>query len=146
MRKPDLCIGPRDDPQTLRWHLVKFLGVQIALHKWMRSDGDRAPHDHSSHNISIILSPHGYREWLYEGHEPYAVMRRRWLVPYFRRAEQLHRVELRDARPVWTLWIRFAPFREWGFFCVKGWVHWRVFLNEDYTVPGSESTVGRGCD
>src|ERR1700761_1640589 len=123
MRKPDLIIGPRDNPQTIRWHFLKLFGFQFALHKWLRSDSDRSPHDHKADNISIILSPQGYwemvREWgddpmhdlahgswthTYEG-EYYRDRwhyRRAWR-PYFRKAETLHRVALVDkyvtARP-----------------------------------------------
>lgn len=41
----------------------------------------------------------------------------------------------------WWIIPRNGPrFREWGFACPKGWVHWREF-----TEPGSEGRVGRGC-
>jgi hypothetical protein len=68
MRKPDLIIGPRHDPQTVRWHIFVWRGWQLSLHKWLRSDSDRAPHDHKADNLSIILNA-GYwetirtREW-----------------------------------------------------------------------------------
>lgn len=167
MREPDLTIGPRSDPQTLRWHLFRWRGWQFALHKWMRSDDDRALHDHSGHNISFILTG-GYwevvrewmdgtpagpefdpREWVYNGDgEFYRLVRKfRWpLVPYFRRADLPHRIELpSDGKPVWTLWLRWPPIREWGFYCPRGWKHWKDYLAEDYNQPGSESTVGPGC-
>lgn len=160
MRTPDLIIGPRHNPQTYRWHLIKWRGWQLALHKWWRSDEDRALHDHSGHNMSVILSPQGYVE-IVRRELPYVAMgpatayggyqdmpRRRFpFVPYFRRADAPHRVVLRDARPVWTLWLRWPPIREWGFHCPRGWRHWKDFCNSrDYSTPGSTSEVGRGCD
>lgn len=166
IREPDLVIG--DPPQTLRWHLFRWRGIQVSLHKWVRSDSDRALHDHSADNISILLND-CYREvigrWqpmsvtvdgtihrstrdMFLAHRLYQTRRLRWpLIPYYRRAETPHRIELFEERPVWTIWIRFKPRRSWGFWCPKGWRHWREFVAErSYAVPGSKSTVGRGCD
>lgn len=144
MREPNLIIGPRTDPQTERYHLFHKWGVQVALHRWHRSDSDRALHDHSAGNISILLTG-PYREWLSHAWQTprYAV---RWpLIPYYRAADMPHRVELTHGK-VWTLWIRFKPWREWGFHCPKGWMHWKQYLAQrDYSAPGSESTVGGGC-
>lgn len=143
MRAPDLIIG--DPPQTLRWHIFRWRGWQLALHKWLLSDNDRALHDHSGDNISIILN-RGYWEVIGVGGIWHQWKLRRPGVPYFRKAETPHRVVLHDDRPVWTLWLRWPPRRQWGFHCPKGWIHWKKFLGQDYTQPGAVSTVGRGCD
>lgn len=164
MRTPDLIIGPRDNPQTLRWHIFKWRGWQLALHKWCRSDDDRALHDHSGHNVSFILSRAGYWElvreyggtWLPDTwqidcagrvYRDRWYWRRRWRV-YFRRADQPHRIALApDLGPVWTLWLRWPPIREWGFHCPAGWRHWKDYTNtRDYSAPGSVTEIGRGCD
>lgn len=166
MRKPDLIIGTRENPQTFRWHLVKWRGFQLASHKWLRSDEDRALHDHSGDNVSFILSPQGYDEivrewaqdqdypcepvgWIHAGAGKFyrdVTVRRRPFVPYFRRAEDPHRVMLRDARPVWSLWLRWPPRRHWGFHCPSGWRKWEDFCaTRDYSTPGSTSEVGPGC-
>lgn len=141
MRPPDLTIGPRDNPQTERWHIFKWRGFQLALHKWHRSDDDRALHDHTAWNVSVLLN-RPYRE-IFADREV-----TRWpFVPVFRRGETPHRIALFNRRPVWTLWLRGPPVREWGFHCPKGWRHWKEYIGErDYRVPGSTSTVGRGCD
>lgn len=139
MREPDLIIGPKASPQTLRWHLLRWRGLQIALHRWLRSDSDRALHDHSAGNVSILLSG-AYREWF-----SHAWQEPRWklrlpFVPYYRQAATPHRVELING-PLWSLWIRFSPSREWGFWCsVKRWVHWT-----DYVDNRDSGLVGRGC-
>ena len=163
MRKPDLIIGPRDNPQTIRWHWLKAFGFQFALHKWLRSDSDRAPHDHKADNVSIILSPQGYweciREWLTSGgplscgcESGPPMYRDRWHYrrpwrPYFRKAETLHRVSLVDSRPLWTIWIRWPERRRWGYWCDgKGWVDADQYnKTKDYYADGV-SEVGRGCD
>src|ERR1700744_3906355 len=113
MRKPDLIIGSPAHPVYYRWQLFKCRGFQLCLHKWLRSDDDRALHDHSGDNISLILNG-GYIEVLPTGRKF------RWpLRPYFRRAQDPHRVELLSAEPVWSLWFRWPPRREWGFWCPK---------------------------
>lgn len=145
MRPPDLTIGPKDRPQTLRWHLLRWRGWQIALHHWLRSDNDRALHDHTSWNISVLLWG-TYREWFSHSWEAPRWKLRIPLVPYFRRAGMPHRVELHRGK-VWTLWIRGPSAKDWYFWCSPSRkVHWRDYLNErDYSVPGSTSTVGNGC-
>jgi hypothetical protein len=127
-----------------RWHLLRWRGWQLALHKIWRSDDDRALHDHRSDNLSVILKG-AYLEVL-DPSKP-----RKYRGPggarvVFRKAETPHRLEL-PWGPVWTLWLRWPPHREWGFHCPKGWRHWKEYVAEkDYNVPGSTSTVGRGCD
>lgn len=146
MRPPDLTIGPADDPQTKRWHLLQWRGIQVALHKWYRSDHDRALHDHKADNISILLWGR-YREWFSHGWEAPRWKLRLPFIPYFRKAETPHRVELHRGGPVWTLWIRFRERRRWGFWCKSGWMDNADYLSaRDYSAPGSVSTVGRGCD
>lgn len=159
MRVPDLTIGDADRPYMRRWHLFKYrrwferyrrAGWRPCLHQILRSDDDRALHDHRAPNVSVVLSWRGYHEVIAPGWKPGmnpALMRQemRWrapLVPIFRRADQPHRLVL--TRPVWTLWVRFPPQREWGFWCAKGWVHWLTFIGEDYTQSGS-SPMNGGC-
>lgn len=158
MRQPDLIIGPRDNPQTLRWQLLKFRGWQLCLHKWLRSDEDRALHDHSGDNISLLLN-RGYwevvRRFTWNDSGVIVSHQDRWtfrwpLIPYFRRAETPHRIVMGEHRrglPVWSLWFRWPPRRDWGFHCPKGWKHWRDFLSSrnDYYADGT-SEVGPGCD
>lgn len=139
-RVPNLTIGPKHNPQTERYHLFRWRGLQLALHKWHRSDDDRALHDHSSWNVSLILWG-SYLE-VFNGRTV-----RRWpLIPYGRRGATPHRIMLCNRDPVWTLWLRGRPWREWGFHCAKGWVHWKDYTStRDYSAVGSTSEVGKGC-
>lgn len=138
-----------------RWHIFRWRGWQLALHKIFRSDDDRALHDHRADNLSIVLAGH-YTELRF-AHDAYPraatekAYRARRHGPgtfIFRQGHVPHRLVLELGRPVWTLWLRWPPMREWGFWCPgRGWIHWREFVAEsDYSVPGSTSTVGRGCD
>lgn len=144
MREPDLIIGPRDNPYMHRWHLLRWRGWQLALHKIWRSDDDRALHDHRADNLSILLKGKyteirsiGDRGQVYG---PCNVI--------FRKAEQPHRLVLDLGKPVWSIWLRWPSRREWYFHCPgRGLVHWKLFTAEqDYSMPGSTSTVGPGCD
>jgi hypothetical protein len=129
----------------LRWHILRFRGWQLSLHKICRDDDDRALHDHRADNISLILND-GYFEVLRPKGATRDVWKFRWpLRPYFRKAEDLHRIVIPGYAPVWSLWLRWPPRREWGFMCPKGWRHWRDFCGEDYNAEGV-STVGKGCD
>jgi hypothetical protein len=151
------------------WH-----GWQLCLHKWWRSDEDRALHDHKSDNISIILSLEGFAEIVRTYACSYAMKRptveavncnirdrgyfdsihHRWpFVPHFRRAETPHRVVLYSRKPVWSLWFRWPPIRRWGFHCPKGWVDADVFLSTRGQADGvgkyyqdGISEKGQGCD
>lgn len=155
MRTPDLIIGPRHDPQTIRWHIFRWRGWQLSIHKWLRSDSDRALHDHKADNLSIILNS-GYFETFFhpsndptvgEAVLPYVYTETfRWpLVPYFRRAETPHRVRLPSAEPVWTIWLRWPAKRRWGYWCAQGWVDADDYNNTaDYYAAGV-SEVGKGC-
>jgi hypothetical protein len=150
MLKPDLIIGPRHDPQTIRWHIFSWRGWQLSLHKWLRSDSDRALHDHKADNISVILNG-GYFEILFDSRYPTRARvyteRFRWpLVPYFRKAETPHRVVLPSGGvPIWSLWLRWPPRRRWGYWCVQGWVDADDYNSAaDYYSAGI-SEVGKGC-
>lgn len=129
----------------MRWHLFRWRGLQVALHRWVRSDSDRALHDHSAGNVSILLTgcyTEVVREWNgYGGRHQQMDWRRLRLpfIPYYRAGDTPHRVELTHG-PLWTLWIRFKPWREWGFHCPKGWVHWK-----DYVDQRNSGEVGNGC-
>lgn len=152
MRSPDLTIGPKDNPQTHRWHLwlPKWLyarGWRLNLHRWFRSDDDRALHDHRADSFSLVLWG-GYWEITSHRWEP---LKRRWCGPgsiVYRRGEMPHRVALAAGHGhVWSLWLR-GPFRrEWGFWCPKGWRPYQEYIAErDFAKSGSTSTVGKGCN
>lgn len=149
-REPDVFIGGRADPYMKRWHIIprnKFFNIY--LHHFLRSDDDRALHDHPWWNVSILLKGE------YIEHLP-GNKRRRLCAPCvkFRGAESAHRIELCHARPcfwqtekapelpVWTLFITGPKIREWGFHCPQGWRHWLEFTANN----GKESTTGRGCE
>ena len=56
-RSPDFIIGGHEDPYLLRWFLIPRNPVfNVYVHLFLRSDEDRALHDHPwAANCSILL-------------------------------------------------------------------------------------------
>jgi len=141
-RMPDFVIGGGERPYLRRWWLIprnRFFNVY--LHQFLRSDDDRALHDHPWGNLSVLLRGAYTEHTIAAG----GVHQREVLAAGAVRVRPsglfAHRIELHDG-PCWTLFITGPRYREWGFHCPDaGWIHWRRFTANDD--PGS---VGRGCD
>ena len=143
MRQPDFVVGDGPIPYLRRWHVTpRGAGPAAYLHQFLRSDDDRALHDHPYESVSIILRGL-YREHLPHG-EP--VLRQAGDV-VTRDATTPHRVELLAdhatgaPQPCWTLFLTGPRVREWGFHCPKGWVPWQQFVDDR-----DADAIGRGCD
>jgi hypothetical protein len=138
-RPPDFIIGGKDDPYMLRWWVIPRNPIfNIYLHKFLRSDDDRALHDHPWVNCSYLL--HGS----YIEHSILAGGVRR-AVGYcagnlkFRLPRTAHRIEIDE--PCWSLFITGPVVREWGFHCPAGWRPWKLF-----TSARDKGEIGRGCE
>jgi hypothetical protein len=135
---PDFTVRQMKEVYLKRWWIIPRNKLfNIYLHEFIRSDDDRAKHDHPWHNASWVLSPKGYLEHLEDGR----VVHRRGGAKVFRRAAAPHRVELIDNLPVLSLFFTGPVTRVWGFHCPNGWVRWTDFVA---IVPGGNDT-GRGC-
>lgn len=144
-RSPDFIIGPHDDPYLRRWWLLPRNSVfNVYLHHVLRSDDDRALHDHPYWNLSILLKG-GYREIVPANVRigaVFGIQEIKTRAPgavVFRLGKALHRLEVDRSAPCWSLFITGPRFREWGFQCPKGWVFWKDFVAAN---PGE---IGRGC-
>ena len=139
-RKPSRIIGGAADPYLIRWHLIPRNPVlNVYLHHFLRSDDDRALHDHPWWNVSILLRGEYTEHTIDAGGIHRRVLRKAGQMKA-RGARAAHRIEL-HAGPCWTLFVTGPRIREWGFHCAKaGWRHWKEFT----TSNGNE--VGRGCD
>lgn len=131
MREPNKKIG---GDYLWRWYIIprnRFLNIY--LHRFGRSDDDRALHDHPWFSVSVLLKgeflEHSFKS---KRHIPQ-------FIPVFRTAKFAHRLELVRG-PAWTLFITGPRIRSWGFYCPKGWRHWKEFTTPD------GSSIGRGCD
>ena len=141
-RAPDVVIGGNERPYLLRWFVIPRNPVfNIYLHCFLRSDDDRALHDHPWMNCSILLDGRYVEHQIEAGgiHRRHQRQAGDWYVRWSGRLA--HRIELTDG-PCWTLFITGPRYRKWGFHCPdKGWVHWRLFTN-----PQDVGDIGRGCE
>ncbi|WP_394658453.1 hypothetical protein [uncultured Novosphingobium sp.] len=131
-REPDFVIGDR---QLLRWWVLprnEYLNVY--LHVVLKSDEDRAFHDHPWPNQSFLIAGS------YIEHTPEGSFVRKAGDVVQRPATALHRLEVIPGERAISLFVTGPKVREWGFACEHGWVHWQDFVNRENT-----GAVGRGC-
>jgi hypothetical protein len=142
---PDFVIGDPENPYMRRWWVVPRNEWQnVYLHEILRSDDDRAGHDHPWSNTSVVIEG-GYYEALYDPWRPWINMGQVWRGPgsvVIRKATDTHRLIVPEGGRAVTLFITGAREREWGFWCPegKGWVHQR-----DFTGGEHGELVGKGC-
>lgn len=136
-RPPDFRIGPG---YMDRWFLIpRNEFANVYLHRVMRSDDDRALHDHPWPNQSILLEGR-YLEIMPE--HPRGL----WREPgdsVKRLATDRHRLVLEPGTTAVSLFITGPKVRDWGFWCGENedrFVPW-----QDFTAPGNKGLVGRGC-
>lgn len=133
-RNADKIIGGKDDPYLLRWYVIpRNRWFNVYLHRFVRSDDDRALHDHPWINCSVVL------DGSYKEVTPNGTTVRVAGDLIFRKPSTLHRIELfrtitsfplpfKDGEfPVWTLFLTGPVVRDWGFACPQGWRHWKDF-------------------
>lgn len=112
--------------RPLAWVLQR-LGVAVRVHEIMRSDNDRAFHDHPWSYLTVILGggyweirPMPFKTWdgtiveveQWTWHGPGSVL--------FRRASHFHRLVLPEGAKTTTLFITFRWQQVWGFRSANG--------------------------
>lgn len=134
-RDADFVIGGRDNPYMFRWWVIpRNRFFNIYLHHIVRSDDDRALHDHPWVSLSRCLA--GEMQEL-DANGVRTVRAGQWRL---RGPRYAHRLVVADGASCWTLFITGPRLREWGFYCPQGWVHW-----QDFTAGKNGELVGRGC-
>ena len=150
-RQPDFIIGGHEDPYLRRhWLFPRNVLFNVYVHEFLRSDDDRAHHDHPwLFNASYHLEG-GYNEHTIVAGGALVITPRQAGDWKFRWGKAPHRVELNGIRlpglckemPCWTIFITGPRVREWGFYCMhRGWIHWKRF-----TSPADKGAIGKGCD
>lgn len=143
-RPPDFLVGGKENPYLKRWWVIPRNPLfNIYLHQFLRSDDDRALHDHPWAWCSILLRG-AYTECtkpMGDGIDTtifcvYAAGSIRIHRPRF-----AHRLVIAPGTDCWTLFITGPRVREWGFHCPKGWVSWQRF-----TTPTDKGAIGAGCE
>lgn len=143
-RAPDFVVGDGPKPYLRRWWLIpRNPLVNVYLHQFLRSDDDRALHDHPWANCSILLAGSYVEHRILAGgiHTRTRRVAGDWTV---RPSGAIaHRIEIEDG-PCWTLFITGPVYRRWGFHCPdRGWVYWKIFTAQRDGKPGE---IGRGCE
>lgn len=141
-RGPDFIIGGTERPYLCRWFVIPRNPIfNIYLHCFLRSDDDRALHDHPWMNLSILLNGEYTEHTIAAGgiHQRQILRAGSWRFRWTGRIA--HRVELHRG-PAWTLFITGPRYRNWGFHCAEtGWISWEQFCADD-----DKGQIGRGCD
>ncbi|MGL4575983.1 MAG: hypothetical protein ACRCV9_14455 [Burkholderiaceae bacterium] len=166
-REPDVIIGGKDNPYLLRWHILpRNAFVNLYLHMFLRSDDDRALHDHPWLNASLLLSGSYVEHRIRAGGVHTVETLHAGAVKLRLSGSIAHRIELLPStsaqrylgmlrisgrtdsawprggeQSFWTLFATALRYREWGFHCKHGWVHWK-----DFTSASDPGSIGKGCD
>lgn len=150
LRAPDFVIGRTGSPYMNRWYVIPRNRLcNIYLHEILRSDDDRALHDHPWFNASVVLKG-GYREVMPASRPsndwPLPPQWSTWRAPgsiVLRRPTAAHRLEIDEGptgQPCWSLFVTGPNVRTWGFWCPRGWRPWQKFVDMSNT-----GAVGPGC-
>lgn len=135
--RPGLYIGGLDNPYLIRYYLVpRNPFINLYLHKFVRSDEDRARHSHPWYAASLLLKG-GY--WEHRSDDTWPRWRKSGSIGLLS-PRTFHRVELDTEiinnqyveKPCWTLFMT-GPRRgrTWHFKCPKGLVEWRQFVHQN---------------
>jgi hypothetical protein len=112
-----------------RWWLLKprkWLPISARVHEIIRSDDDRALHDHPWSYVSIILRG-GYWEHTPDGKRKYYGAGSILYRPY----TSIHRLEIPEGTTATTLFI-MGPYKQgWGFHTPEGKIPWREYIGEE---------------
>jgi hypothetical protein len=111
-------------PYLNRWELYGNHPIfDIYLHQFLKSDDNRALHDHPGASAAIVLEG-SYLEWFNADEQK----RRTAGDIIFRRSTTAHRIEIDESGlPPITIFFRGPKVRDWGFHCANGWRHHRDF-------------------
>lgn len=169
-RPPNYEVGA-DEPAGAylrRWYLIprnRFFNVY--LHNFLRSDDDRALHDHPWHWASLLLRGQYIEHTIAAGGVHHHHQRHAGSIKLCS-PHAAHRVEVITAGsafapagmrirscvglvdpaaplPCWTLFITGPRVRDWGFHCpLQGWIPWQRFTRAG--VDGKPGEVGPGCE
>ena len=138
------------------WLLPRNNRFNVYLHNMLKDDDDIL-HDHMYWSLSLVLTdgldevyaPHPKDDslvcaWVgldYIDLEKYKrTIREGQLV--LRSPHMAHQLIVK--KPAWTLFITGPRVKEWGFWCPKGFRHWKdyVALTQDTSVDQSKGTQG----
>lgn len=156
-REPDFCVMRADTDDAVylrRWWLVRRNNyLNIYLHQ-MILDDDAVFHDHPYWSVSLML--HGRLTEFYcknppDGPRQYRSVSAGQIV--FRSGRFAHQLVIPDhlRGATWTIFITGPRYKEWGFWCPRGWRLWSDYVSttQDPSVrfghAKNTSKKGVGC-
>jgi hypothetical protein len=122
--------GHRCPTYLYRWTLLSWRGHFSAyLHHFVGDDWSRDLHDHPKRFISIGLWGWYLEETPINGPETEATKQTKYQAPWIRTfpANHIHRITV-PSRDCWTLVVVLKPVREWGFWHLGKFIHWRKYV------------------
>lgn len=160
-RPPDFRVVTQGEDYLRRWHVVKprWWRPGLYLHQMLRDD-DAVLHDHPYASVSLCLGE-GLRERYVKDpksmHDLIAQFGYGWggvsdlrgEIRYpqpgdiiFRSSRLAHQLKVLPGSDPWTLFFTGPRLpKEWGFWCRRGWVHFKEYAN----VGNGKSGIGSGC-
>jgi hypothetical protein len=148
VRLPDFQVIREDRDVYLRrwWVIPRNNYFNVYLHHMIGSDDD-VLHDHMYVSVSLVLTD-GLRERFNSRprrithDEKVRVLQEGQIV--WRSSMMAH--QLIVDKPAWTLFVTGPRIKEWGFYCRKGFRHWREYVGAGQNPDGSGTGgTGRGC-
>ena len=136
-----------DDSLYLRrWRLFGYnaklpylFGRGVMIHRIVRPDADRDPHNHPWDFWSLVLKG-SYIEDIYHGvythrgrlefpAESITRVARKFGALDWRPAEHMHRIDKLPDGDAWTLVVvKRRTDHKWGFWTPRGWVYWKEYI------------------
>lgn len=173
-REPDFCVvrGDTGEVYLRRWWIIPRNNFfNIYLHNMLKDD-DAVLHDHMYISLSLVLTDGLTENFVRRPDRVWRKMEIKdhvegWLAgTYFpmqsisehrdisegaliyRSSRLAHQLVVQ--KPAWTIFITGPRIKEWGFWCPKGFRHWKNYVDvtQDPSVQGghkSTSKVGIGC-
>lgn len=158
-RDPDFTIVRGSDAEVYmkRWWLIPRNRLfNVYLH-CMLGDDDAVMHDHMYASLSLVLTRglgekycrDPRREFFFEQDLGTGNWDRRsyWVQSRsFQAGDVIYRSrhfahQLLVESPAWTIFVTGPRLKEWGFWCPRGWKHFKDYVR----VTGKTSKISEGC-
>ena len=115
--------GERCPTYLYRWTAVEWKKhFSVYLHHFVGDDWTRDLHDHPKRFISVGL----WGWYIEETPTGKTIYRAPWLRTF--PATHIHRLTV-PSKNCWTLVVVLKPVREWGFWHLGEFVHWKTYVH-----------------
>jgi hypothetical protein len=144
--------GGRDVYLRRWWIIPRNNHFNVYLHNMLKDDDDIL-HDHMYWSLSLVLTDGIEERYTLDPERTYNLPQHGEDDPNWHRTIREGQLVLRSPcmahqlivhKPAWTLFITGPRVKEWGFWCPKGFRHWKdyVALTQDPSQDQSKGTAG----